>query len=89
MAPPLVTDTADKPSSSTEDDGTFTLLLFAAASTYAGGVETLALAAPSTLRGVFAGLEARFPGITRKILRSSAVTVNLEYVDFDLGEEDD
>lgn len=76
---------------SSSSDGTFTLLLFAAASTYAGGVETLTLPAPSTLRQVFKSLEAQFPGITRKVLQSSAVTVNLEYVDFeveDRGKED-
>ena len=64
-------------------EGTFTLLLFASASTYAGNIETLSLPAPTTLRQVFVELESRFPGMVRKILRSSAITVNLEYVDFD------
>ncbi|KIW70338.1 hypothetical protein PV04_02615 [Phialophora macrospora] len=63
--------------------GTFTLLLFASASTFAGDQETLTMPAPTTLRAVFGTLERRFPGMARQILRSSAVTVNLEYVDFD------
>jgi len=68
--------------------GTFTLLLFASASTYTG-TETLVLSAPTTLRGLFRVLENRFPGITDKVLKSSAVTVNLEYVDVDsFGVED-
>jgi hypothetical protein len=68
--------------------GTFTLLLFASASTYTG-TETLVLPAPTTLRGLFRVLENQFPGITDKVLKSSAVTVNLEYVDVDsFGVED-
>ncbi|ETI19955.1 hypothetical protein G647_08970 [Cladophialophora carrionii CBS 160.54] len=69
--------------SASASTGTFTLLLFASASTFAGDQETLTLPAPTTLRGVFRTLESRFPGMTKQILRSSAVTVNLEYVDFD------
>ncbi|KAJ4520832.1 hypothetical protein HRR90_001561 [Exophiala dermatitidis] len=69
--------------------GTFTLLLFASASTYANNVETMVLPAPTTLRSVFCGLETRFPGFTEKVLKSSAVTVNLEYVDsLDLADLD-
>ncbi|KIW87063.1 uncharacterized protein Z519_12360 [Cladophialophora bantiana CBS 173.52] len=66
--------------------GTFTLLLFAAASTFTGGLETLHLRAPTTLGAVFRTLETRFPGISHAVLRSAAVTVNLEYVDFDPDE---
>ncbi|EXJ59474.1 uncharacterized protein A1O5_12099 [Cladophialophora psammophila CBS 110553] len=66
--------------------GTFTLLLFAAASTFTGGLETLHLRAPTTLRDLFRTLETRFPGISHAVLRSAAVTVNLEYVDFDPDE---
>ncbi|KAL2428801.1 hypothetical protein ABEF95_007649 [Exophiala dermatitidis] len=69
--------------------GTFTLLLFASASTYANNVETMVLPAPTTLRSVFRGLETRFPGFTEKVLKSSAVTFNLEYVDsLDLADLD-
>ncbi|KIW81347.1 hypothetical protein Z517_04372 [Fonsecaea pedrosoi CBS 271.37] len=76
---PNTTGTASKTTSA----GTFTLLLFASASTFAGGVETLRLPGPTTLRGVFEALEARFPGMRDAVLRSAAVTVNLEYVDVD------
>ncbi|KAL2419892.1 hypothetical protein ABEF95_007882 [Exophiala dermatitidis] len=61
--------------------GTFTLLLFASASTYADNLETMVLPAPTTLRAVFRLLETKFPGFTEKVLKSSAVTVNLEYAD--------
>ena len=77
--------------SANDGTGTFTLLLFASASTYTG-TETLTLPAPTTLRELFKLLEAKFPGVTDKILKSSAVTVNLEYVDSfdpeDLGKEE-
>lgn len=70
--------------------GTCTVLLFASAATYTGGTETLTLPAPATLtlRGVFSALEDRFPGFTAKVLRSAAVTVNLDYVDFEIEDED-
>jgi len=74
------TTTTSNPSS----DGTFTLLLFASASTYTGGLESLTLDAPLSLPQLFSTLEAKFPGITAKVLRSCAVTVNLEYVDVDV-----
>ncbi|KIW54718.1 hypothetical protein PV05_07060 [Exophiala xenobiotica] len=77
--------------SANDGTGTFTLLLFASASTYTG-IETLTLPAPTTLRELFRLLEGKFPGITDKVLKSSAVTVNLEYVDSfepeDLGKEE-
>ncbi|KAI1609160.1 molybdopterin synthase-like protein small subunit CnxG [Exophiala viscosa] len=80
--------TARKGAETTSQDGSFTLLLFASASSYAGDIETLTLSAPMSLRDVFATLEQKFPGFEKKVLRSAAVTVNLEYVDFDLdGEE--
>ncbi|EXJ87511.1 hypothetical protein A1O3_04471 [Capronia epimyces CBS 606.96] len=63
--------------------GTFTLLLFASASTYTD-METLVLPAPSSLRQVFRTLERLFPGFAEKVLKSAAVTVNLEYLDIDL-----
>jgi molybdopterin synthase sulfur carrier subunit len=42
-----------------------------------------------TLRQLFNELESRFPGIKKKVLRSAAVTVNLEYVDLDLDFGED
>jgi molybdopterin converting factor small subunit len=82
-APTSTSEQTSKSTSTSTSTGTFTLLLFASASTFAGDQETLTLPAPTTLRAVFGTLERRFPGMTRQILRSSAVTVNLEYVDFD------
>ena len=74
--------------SSSNSTGTFTLLLFASASSYAGDIESLSLPAPTTLRQIFTHLESQFPDITKKILRSSGVSVNLEYVDFEVDELD-
>ncbi|KAJ9630132.1 uncharacterized protein PV06_04974 [Exophiala oligosperma] len=68
--------------------GEFTLLLFASASTYTGGLETLKLPAPTTIRELFRTLEKSYPGILKKVLSSSAVTVNLDYVDLDLDNVD-
>jgi len=62
---------------------TFTILYFAAASTYTSKTSEL-LPAPLPVRSLFSTLESRYPGITAKVLRSCAVTINLEYVDMDL-----
>lgn len=62
--------------------GQFTLLLFASAQTYTNQ-DTLTLPAPMTLPQLFNHLEENFPGIGKKVLRSCALTVNLEYVDFE------
>lgn len=60
--------------------GHFNVLYFASASSYTGK-DVEALPAPLSLRGLFAELESRYPGIQAKILNSCLVTVNLEYVD--------
>lgn len=73
-------------STTSPGSGKLTLLLFASASTFAGGLETLTLPAPTTLREVFTALETRFPGMTKRVLAGAAVTVNLEYVDFEIEE---
>lgn len=65
--------------------GSFTLLLFASAASYTD-TESLTLPAPTTLGDVFQTLEARFPGFLAKVLGSSAVTLNLEYVDVTFPE---
>lgn len=49
--------------------GQFTVLLFAAASTYCG-IESLSLAPPMTVKEVLERLEQKFPGITKKVLES-------------------
>jgi molybdopterin synthase sulfur carrier subunit len=67
---------------------TFTILYFAAASTYTNKTSEL-LPAPLPGRSLFSTLESRYPGITAKVLRSCAVTINLEYVDMDLDSNTD
>ncbi|KAH6639319.1 Molybdopterin synthase sulfur carrier subunit [Boeremia exigua] len=62
--------------------GHFTILYFAAASTYTGKT-TEHLPAPLRVRNLFAQLDAAYPGFGLKVLSSCAVTVNLEYVDLD------
>jgi molybdopterin synthase sulfur carrier subunit len=72
------------------DDGQCTILFFAAASTYTAQ-ESTTLRAGVTLRQLLSDLEARYPGFTAKIVSGSAITVNLEYVEFDadqLSKED-
>ncbi len=39
------------------------------------------------LKQLFETLEGRYPGIKRKVLKSSAVTVNLEYVELEVDGE--
>ncbi|KAJ8108168.1 hypothetical protein OPT61_g8362 [Boeremia exigua] len=62
--------------------GSFTILYFAAASTFTGRT-TENLPAPLRVRDLFAKLEDAYPGFQHKVLSSCAVTVNLEYVDMD------
>jgi molybdopterin converting factor small subunit len=63
-------------------DGKFKLLYFAAASSYTKK-QSEELSAPLPISELFAVLEKKYPGIKAKVLESSAVTVNLEYVDLD------
>jgi len=65
--------------------GHFSILYFAAASTFTKKT-TEHLPAPVKARDLFDRLEERYPGIKQKVLVSCAVTVNLEYVD--IGEAD-
>ena len=68
--------------SSSKPTSTFTVLYFAAASSYTT-VSSEELPAPLPLEKLFPTLELRYPGITARVLRSCAVTVNLEYVDIE------
>ena len=77
---------AEEQTETATEEGTFTLLLFASASTYSNS-ESLKLPAPTTIGKLFDDLEKRFPGMKKKVLRSAAVTVNLDYVDFEVDEE--
>lgn len=62
--------------------GHFTILYFAAASTFAGKT-TEYLPAPLHVCDLFAKLDDTYPGIKEKVLGSCAITINLEYVDLD------
>ncbi|ETN46832.1 uncharacterized protein HMPREF1541_01021 [Cyphellophora europaea CBS 101466] len=86
-APPQGLSSSTSTTGAADKQGTFTLLLFASASTVANNTDSLTLEAPMTLKQLFEMLEEKFPGMKRKVLRSAAVTVNLEYVDFEVGED--
>lgn len=62
--------------------GYFTILYFAAASTFAGKT-TEHLPAPLRICDLFGKLDDTYPGIKEKVLGSCAITINLEYVDLD------
>ncbi|KZM25775.1 uncharacterized protein EKO05_0002554 [Ascochyta rabiei] len=66
--------------------GHFTILYFAAASTFTGKT-TEHLPAPLRVRHLFAKLDDTYPGFKERVLSSCAVTVNLDYVDLD--DDDD
>lgn len=70
------------PKSDPNTTQTFTILYFAAASSYTN-LSCENLPAPLSLKKLFPTLESRYPGITAKVLKSCAVTVNLEYVDIE------
>lgn len=61
---------------------TFQLLYFASASSYTHR-ESDTFQAPLPLKDLFSVIESRYSGITENILKSCAVTINLEYVDID------
>jgi molybdopterin converting factor small subunit len=65
---------------------TFTILYFATASSFTT-LSSEELPAPLPLTKLFPTLESRYPGITTKVLKSCAVTVNLEYVDIEEDSE--
>ncbi|KAF9690525.1 hypothetical protein EKO04_011369 [Ascochyta lentis] len=65
--------------------GHFTVLYFAAASTFTGKT-TEPLPAPLLVGHLFAMLNDRYPGFEEHVLSSCAVTVNLDYVDLDVDD---
>jgi len=75
MSAPTIT-----PKSDANTAQTFTILYFAAASSYTN-LSYESLPAPLSMKELFPTLESRYPGITAKVLKSCAVTVNLEYTD--------
>lgn len=62
--------------------GTFTILYFASATSYTKRSHDF-LPAPLPITQLFDLLEQKYPGIKKKVLESSALTVNLEYVDLE------
>lgn len=60
--------------------GNFTLLYFAAATSYTRKEHDF-LPAPMLVSKLYATLDDKYPGIRHKVLESSAVTINLDYVD--------
>ncbi|TID15956.1 molybdopterin synthase sulfur carrier subunit [Venturia nashicola] len=66
---------------------TFTILYFASANTFTKKKEEK-IPAPLALSKLFETLEERYPGIKAKLLTSSALTVNLEYVHLEANADD-
>jgi molybdopterin synthase sulfur carrier subunit len=66
--------------------GQFTLLYFAAASSYTQKTSEI-LPAPLPVAALFSTLEERYPGFGKEVLACCAVTINLEYIDMDDGCE--
>lgn len=58
----------------------FRILYFASAASFTRKSSDT-LPAPMPVGGLFGALETRYPGITKIVLDTCAVTVNLEYVD--------
>jgi len=66
----------------------FTLLYFAAASTFTKKKSEL-LQAPLRVSSLYDTLDLKYPGFKEKVLSSCALTVNLEYVDLDDNKGED
>lgn len=66
----------------------FTILYFASAASFTKKSSEY-LPAPLKAARLFETLEARYPGITHGVLSSSAVTVNLDYVDIEEDADGD
>ena len=62
--------------------GHFTILFFAASTSFTGRQHDF-LPAPLPITKLFDALEEKYPGMKEKVLASCAVTVNLEYVDLE------
>ncbi|THD00129.1 hypothetical protein EYZ11_000454 [Aspergillus tanneri] len=65
---------------------TFQIHYFSSATTYTNK-QTESLPAPLPLSQLFDVLEARYPGIHEKVLRSCGVSLDEEYVDIYTGED--
>ena len=62
--------------------GHFTILYFAAATSYTGRQHDF-LPAPLSVGEIHDVLDEKYPGMKNKVLESCALTVNLEYVDLE------
>ncbi|WPH00788.1 Hypothetical protein R9X50_00361800 [Acrodontium crateriforme] len=60
--------------------GHFTLLYFAAATSFTQKQYDF-IPAPLSIEQLHTTLETKYPGISERILKSSALTINLDYVD--------
>jgi molybdopterin converting factor small subunit len=60
--------------------GDFTLLYFAGATSFTRKQYDI-LSAPLSIGDLYSALEEKYPGIKEQVLASSALTVNLDYVD--------
>ena len=67
----------------TTPSSSFTILYFASANSYTGKLSER-LSAPLPLSSLFKTLDKKYPGIEGKVLKSCAVTINLEYADIEV-----
>lgn len=65
---------------------TFTLLYFASAATMTK-VSSEDFPAPMSASELYQRLEERYPGIKNKVLCSSALTINMDYINLDTSDE--
>ena len=75
------------PVSASPSPGCFTLLYFATAANYTKKTSDI-FPAPLPLKALFSMLEKEYGGITELVLSSSAVTINLDYVDLQENEKE-
>lgn len=68
--------------------GHFNLLYFASASTYTKKASEY-FSAPLEATKLFDVLEEKYPGMKKKVLSSCLLTINLEYVDVEEGDDDE
>jgi molybdopterin synthase sulfur carrier subunit len=62
--------------------GHFTILFFAAATSYTKSQHDF-LPAPMRVTDLWRALDQKYPGMEQKVLDSAALTVNLQYVDLE------
>ena len=65
---------------------TFTILYFASAGTLTK-LSSETFEAPLSVSKLYQTLEQRYPGMQAKVLNSSALTINMDYIDLDTSDE--